>query len=313
MRIVDGPGGLAFAEIRSETASARVCLHGAQVLEWQPRHAREPVLWLSNNVRYVPGKSMRGGIPVCWPWFGPHARDAALPSHGFARNLPWELRDSQSRPDGTTILVLRLTQSPNARVSGADGKPRTIEQLWPQAFALELRVVVGASLYVELHTKNESASDAWIGEALHTYFRVGDVSSVQVRGLEGRTYADKVEGGKHHTQSGAVRCNGEVDRVYFDKGPECVIEDPLLARRIRVRKAGSAATVVWSPGTEKARALKDLGIAADGREGWREMICVETANALEACVRVAPGADHRMSLEIAVENHESTPQEHTGR
>jgi glucose-6-phosphate 1-epimerase len=308
--LVQGPDGLAYIDIRNDHVHACVGLQGAQVLKWQPQHAREPVLWLSNNARYGRGKSVRGGIPVCWPWFGPHANDKTLPAHGFARNLPWLMRDAQVRSDGSTALVLQLA---NAPVAGADGKSIAIERMWPHAFALELHVVVGTSLQLALHTRNSSPSDVWIGEALHTYFHVGEVSQALVRGLENREFADRVGGESRRKQAGPVRCEGEVDRVYFDDGPECIIDDPVLARRIRIRKSGSAATVVWSPGSEKARRLGDLGLAGDGREGWREMLCVETANALEACVRVPAGAEHRMSLEISVENREFGSEERTAR
>jgi D-hexose-6-phosphate mutarotase len=135
-----------------------------------------------------------------------------------------------------------------------------------------------------------------IGEALHTYFHIGDIAAVRVRGLEGCDYLDKVDGGARKQQRGAIRFTGETDRVYVNTAAECVIEDERLRRRIHVAKSGSQATVVWTPWVEKADKMGDFG-----PDGWRGMVCVESANAAENTLTLKPGGTHTLAVEYRVE------------
>ncbi len=277
-----GPSAFVLAEINNLHARATLCLQGAQVLTFQPiKH--EPVLYLSPAARYIGGKSVRGGIPVCWPWFGPHASDAQKPAHGFARGSLWGIVETSALNDGATRVVLELTPAPEHKT------------LWPHDTRLQLHVSVGPTLTVELVTYNESAHAIQISEALHTYFRVGDIESVRVSGLHGCTYVDKVAGGASALQQQAITFHGETDRVYLNTTAECVIHDPGLRRRIHVAKTGSRSTVVWNPWNEKALKLGDLGDT-----GFRSMLCVETANALDDSVSVAAGKEHRLTTIISV-------------
>ena len=276
---------LIVAEISNAQASASLCLQGAHLMTWQPRSQAVPVVWLSRDAKLAVGKSIRGGAPVCWPWFGAHTSEASFPGHGYARTMPWQVVESGIEPSGATRLTLRLAESDKTRAQ------------WPHACTLDLTVIVGETLRMELTTENTGASDFTIGEALHTYFQIGDIGAVRVTGLEGCEYWDKVGGSSLKKQVGAISFSGETDRVYINTVAKCVIEDDKLKRRIHIAKSGSHSTVVWTPWTEKASKMGDMGQP----NGWREMVCVESVNALENVVQVAAGTRHTMIVEYRAE------------
>lgn len=255
--------------IKNRYGSASIAMQGAQVLSWAPE-GEKPVIWLSKEAKFVKGKSFRGGIPICWPWFGPHPSDPALPAHGFARNLDWQLKDRRETEAGTLVV---LALAPN-------------ESSWPHQAELEYRIKVGKQLELELVTRNKGSDSFVLGCALHTYFHVSDVRNVKVLGLEETQYVDKVKGGEK-IQEGALTIDSEVDRIYLDTDSSCVIQDPGMNRSIRIAKSGSRSTVVWNPWAEKSEKLGDMG--ADGYLG---MLCVETCNAHDDVVTVPATGEH---------------------
>ena len=279
-----GPGDLPVAEIRNGYATSTVALHGAHVTAYRP-HDQAPVLFVSRAAIYRAGTSIRGGIPVCWPWFAQHPADPARPMHGFACTAMWRVLGTAVIDDATQ---LRLGLSDD----------ETTRAIWPHPFALELVVTVGARLDAELVARNTGDQPFTCGGALHTYFRVGDAAQIAIGGLDGCAYVDKVDAGQRKLQRGPVTIASEVDRIYLDTTADCVIEDPTLGRRIRVVKSGSRTTVVWNPWAEKARAIADFQ-----PEEYLEMVCVETANANTAgdAIAVAPGGEHRLRATIGVE------------
>ncbi len=279
----EGPGGLAVVEVNNARAAATVALQGAQVLTWAPR-GQAPVIWLSRAARFTPGKSMRGGAPVCWPWFGPHATDPNLPAHGFARTVPWEVIGVRALDEGATRLDFRLAQTEATRA------------LWPHASLLECHISVGPALEIDLVTRNADRSAVTIGAALHTYFEVGDVRHVVIRGLEDCPYLDKLDSGKRKRQSGPVTIAAETDRIYLDASADCLIDDTDLQRRIRIRKRGSRSTVVWNPWLEKSVKMGDFG-----DNGYLNMVCVESANAADDVVTIAPGGEHHLWVRYEIE------------
>lgn len=289
LTFVEGAGGLTFAEIDNAQATASICLQGAHVVTWRLKSEAEPVIWVSEMAKYGPGKSIRGGAPICWPWFGPHATEKAFPGHGFARTVMWRVTGSATLDDGSTQVKFMLAQNDQTRAQFA------------KACRAELVVTVGTALSVELVTTNLDTEPVEIGEALHTYFRIGDIAEIRVTGLEDTAYLDKVGEPTRRTQSGAVTCSGEVDRVYVDTGADCVIDDARLGRRIRVAKTGSRSTVLWTPWREKAEKMADFGPGRQNQGGWREMVCVESGNALENVVTIAPGGVHAMAARYSVE------------
>lgn len=280
----EGSGGLIFADIDNKLGTARLCLQGAHVVTYTPEGQDVPVVWVSESASFAPGKSIRGGVPVCWPWFGPHATESAFPGHGFARTVMWEVLSSRSLPDGATSITLALIENDLTR------------KQWPHDCSVQLTVTVGRSLNLSLATTNNGPGQLKLGEALHTYFRIGDIGQVQIVGLENASYLDKVGEHCRRTQEGAIRFSGETDRVYVDTDAVCSIVDSQLKRRIVIRKTGSRSTVVWTPWNEKADKMGDFGA-----DGWRQMVCVETANALENCVVLEPGQTHKMTAEYSAE------------
>jgi len=279
--------GLVVAQINNALCSAELSLQGAHLMSWHPKSQSVPVVWLSRDTRLAAGKSLRGGVPVCWPWFGAHATESIFfPGHGFARTVPWRMIESATLPDGATKLMLRLEASDKTRLQ------------WPHECTVELTVIIGETLRMELSTANTGDSDFVLSEALHTYFKIGDISAVRVTGLEGCEYWDMVGGSNLWKQQGDIRFDGEVDRVYVNTGAACVIHDDLLKRRIHIAKSGSQATVVWTPWIKKAARMGDMGQP----DGWREMICVESVNAMENVVTVAAGVCHTLMVEYRVES-----------
>ena len=277
--------GLIVAEISNAQATALLCLQGAHLMTWLPKSQAVPVVWLSRDAKLAAGKSIRGGAPVCWPWFGAHASESGFPGHGYARTVPWQVIETGTEPDGAMRLTLRLEENDKTRMQ------------WPHPCNLDLTVIVGETLRMEMTTENTGMSDFVIGEALHTYFHIGDIGSVRVTGLEGCDYWDKVGGSTLRKQAGAISFSGETDRVYINTAAECVIEDDKLKRRIHVAKSGSLSTVVWTPWTEKAGKMGDMGQP----DGWREMVCVESVNAIDNVVKVAAGTKHTMIVEYRAE------------
>ncbi len=275
----ENPGGLVVAEINNTHGHATLFLQGAHLTDWTP-HGQEPVIWLSPKAMFAEGKAIRGGIPVCWPWFGAHTSEPDFPAHGYARITLWEVTETAGLEDGTTRIALHLPWNPS---------------LWPYDTPVEFLLTVGKTLGMELTTRNQGTEAVVLGQALHAYFQVGDVRRIEIGGLDGCPYVDKLDG-QRKKQMGPVAIGGEVDRIYLDSTRDCVISDPGLGRRIRISKRGSHSTIVWNPWVEKASQLGDLG--DDGHLG---MVCVESANAAEDVVNLHPGMEHRLWVEYSLE------------
>lgn len=276
------PGGLLAARVKTPFAEATIALQGAHVMTYQPA-GHEPLVWLSKRAKYAAGKSIRGGVPVCWPWFGPHAGNPAFPGHGFARTVSWQLQAGKRLPDGRVRLEFELMHSDATRAQ------------WPHESTLRNIVTVGQELEVELATTNTGRAPFELGQALHTYFAVGDIRRATVAGLEGCDYLDKVDGGKRRRQQGPVSFTQETDRIYLGTRGCCGILDPVLDRTILITSTGSRSTVVWNPWTEKADKMGDFG--PDGHLG---MVCVETANAAEDVITLPAGETHRMTAQYRI-------------
>jgi glucose-6-phosphate 1-epimerase len=279
-----GPG-ITVLTVASPLASASVSLFGGQVLAWQPAQTAFPVLWLANAAIFDGRSAIRGGVPICWPWFGPHpVSPGQNPAHGLARIQPWHLDKVSFLPDGTVELTLTIS-----RTVPVDGDLTTL--------SLTQTIQIGTSLDIALSTSNVGSEPTRYSEGLHTYFQVSDVGTVEVGGLEGRIYVDLTAGNQRQTQQGAIRFDGELGRLFLDTADVCVIDDPGFDRRIRVEKTGSLSTAVWNPAERTATTMRDLGPL-----DWRTMACVETANALENTLTLDPGQTRTMSARYVVES-----------
>ncbi len=284
LRFDETPGGLVRALVSTPAADAEIYLHGAHVTGWTPCDLR-PVLFVSSQSLFEPGKAIRGGVPIVFPWFGPRGDGKPGPPHGFARIREWTVEGAKLRSDGKVEITLALTPDD---ATGAFGYG---------SFHLRFRVTIGDDLEMELETRNLGPEPLIFEEALHTYFAVGDIHRVSVSGLAGTTYIDKTDGFKRKTLgSGPLRIAKETDQVHVNTQAACLIDDPAWDRRIIVEKSGSGTTVVWNPWIDKTRSMSDM---APG--DWQETICVETANAADNSVHLSPGVSHKLKASIRVE------------
>jgi D-hexose-6-phosphate mutarotase len=283
VRLEPGPGGLERLRLEASDGEAHVFLHGGHVSHFQPKGER-PVLWLSGSSRFDTSHAIRGGVPVCFPWFGPKAGAPDAPMHGFARILPWTLVGVTRKASGRLEATLELTAEAAARGG------------FKQDLGVTLTVSIGRSLGLTLTAHNGGAAPARFEEALHSYFAVSDVTQVRVHGLEATAYLDKTEAmARKPGAAGPTSISAETDRVYLDTTATVTIEDPGWNRRVVVAKTGSASTVLWNPWIAKARAMPDFG-----DDEWPRMLCVETANVGDQALTIAPGATHVMTATLAV-------------
>lgn len=283
-RFIDGNNGLPMVKIANDHAFALVSIYGGQILTFRPVRGKE-VLWRSQNSLYEIGKPIRGGIPVCWPWFGPHPAEASQPPHGFARIQTWQVDSVTQDDQGRTCLTLFLE----------DGDPT--RRLWPHAFRLELSVRVGSDLQVTLTVRNPGQQPLRCATALHTYFAISDIRRISIAGLKDRVCIDKMlRNERRPDPRKVVVFNEETDRIYIDSPDTCTILDPDWGRRIIVAKEGSRSTVVWNPWIMKASRMSDFGA-----DEWPHMVCVETANVFDDEVCIAPAAAHTLTARISCE------------
>lgn len=274
-----GEGDIPLIEITNEHASALISLQGAHLLSWKPNNQQE-VIWLSNEASFSVGKSVRGGIPICWPWFGAHESSTTYPAHGFARTVFWQVTNTALLENGDIEIYFKLE---------TNELPEKYQQMWPQNTTAEYIVTIGKILNIDLITTNNSDEDMTIGQALHTYFAVDNVSTTQVTGLEDKSYLDKTDNFKQKEQTGAIHINEEIDRIYLNTTDEITIED--TKRKINIKKQGSASTVVWNPWKAVAEKMGDLG-----ENGYLKMLCVESANAADDVRVVKAGESHKLSV-----------------
>jgi glucose-6-phosphate 1-epimerase len=280
--VVAGQSGLAIVRAVAEAATAEIYLHGAQVTSWRPKGAEE-VLFLSAQSRFADGKAIRGGIPICFPWFRGKSDDPKAPAHGVVRTKEWDLTGVAR--DGDAVVVTFETESDEAS-----------RNWWPREFRAEYRVRVGAELRLALKVTNTGSGPMRFEEALHTYHRVGEAERVRVTGLNGTAYLDNMDGNREKRQTGDVVFRAQTDNAYLETTEAVEVVDPVLGRRIRTEKKNSRTTVVWNPWRDGAKALADLG-----DEEWRGFACVEASNILAHAVELAPGEEHTMGAVLSVQ------------
>lgn len=286
-------GELNCWRITSDTAELLVAQQGAQVLSYQ-RLGEPPLLWLSEQAIFKQDKSVRAGVPVCWPWFGNLKRNPAAvqamyrgedaPAHGLVRGRDWQLLSIESSGDS---------------VQAEFTLPETQGDLpgWPHNVELKLSIVMGEQLTITLTSYNLDNVPVTISQALHSYFAVSDVREVQVEGVDGLGYIETLADWEQRTQQGNLGFAGETDRIYLQVPEQLSIVDPNWNRRICLTSSGSRSAVIWNPWIARAAELPDM---AD--DGWQRMLCIETANVWDDVVTLVPGATHSLSVSIASEN-----------
>lgn len=243
-------GELTLLIIEHTEFRAAFSLQGGQLIAWQPSH-QPAVIWLSDQTEFTQGKAIRGGVPICWPWFGP----AGKPSHGFARTSQWQLEDCEESAQQVKVSM-RLTASPETY------------KIWPHDFELSLVAILSAeSCRITLRITGNIETTA----ALHSYFHVGDSETVRVSGL-GENYIDKVKNNTLASQQGEQTYQGEVDRIFTHPAAESLLKDPQLRRALKIEHKGLSDVVTWNPGATLSHSMADMS-----DDGYKTMVCVETA------------------------------------
>lgn len=282
LHFISGEGNLPLIVVENDKAAALISTYAGQVLSFQPVDGGE-LLFLSKKAYYQQGKAIKGGIPICWPWFGADPEGSG-PAHGFVRNRQWDVLSTTTLEDGSTQIRLGISDNKETR------------DIWPHSFQLTIEITIGSSLTIELITHNSGTEPVTISQALHTYFEVGDISQVQLLGLENHDYLDKADNGLTRQQSGPVIIENEVDRIYTETLNDLFIDDTSLARKIHITASGSETAVVWNPWAEIAASMGDLN-----NDDYQQFLCVETVNAVNDTVNIQPGNQYHLQVNYSIE------------
>lgn len=284
LEFVFGEGGLPFAQINNASASAVISLYGGQVLSYVPTGG-EDLMFMGGKAYFVEGKAIKGGVPVCWPWFGADPEGKGRAAHGFARNSMWQVFSTEAISDSETQITVGMVDDDNSR------------NIWPNAFKMSLQITIGKSLKLALTTENTGDQPFHITQALHTYFSVGDISKTKILGLEDCKYLDKSAAGQGATkvQQDAIEIAGEVDRIYLAVPPDLMIEDMAKQRTIKIHSAGNSTAVVWNPWAKIAADMADLH-----DDDYLRFVCVETTNAADDVVEIQQGESYTLNAEYSL-------------
>lgn len=284
VRVAEGRNGLGIMEIITPETEAVIYLQGAHLTHWKPANA-EPVLFVSRQSQFASGKAIRGGVPVCFPWFANRTGRPDSPAHGFVRAAEWTLGSVSANEDGSTTTRFEFIDSESTRAQ------------WPHAFRAEYQITVGPSLKMAFEVENTGRESLTYEAALHTYFCVSNAADIAITGLEGAEYIDKVDAlARKRLSDGPLRFTGETDRVFVNTTSTTRLVDEGMNRTIVVEKSGSQTTVIWNPWIAKAKAMADFG-----DDEWSHMACIETANSGENSITLPPGAKHTMTAHIRLE------------
>jgi glucose-6-phosphate 1-epimerase len=273
-----------FITISNKHADADICLYGAHVTSFKPRNTLD-ILWLSPESEFEVGKPIRGGIPVCFPWFGVNKTDSSLPPHGFARLMYWEVLQTATKPTGETEVVLQLCSSDETR------------SYWPHDFCLQMNIVVGKVLKINMVVTNTSNQIFNYSGALHSYFSLSAIENLSIKGLQGAEYLDLVSSEHKNQEEEYLQIQEETDFHFLNTEADVIIDDSIFRRRIKIAKSGSKVTTVWNPWIEKCARISGLPDNA-----YETFVCVETVNAFDDTIKLAPGESHTTTAIIGLDN-----------
>lgn len=274
-------GDLPIVTLTNQHATAVISLYGAQVISYIPV-GEEDILWMSDKSLFQEGKAIRGGIPICFPWFGPNLTDSTKPQHGFARLSTWEVKTATVNTNTISItLELKDTAATKA--------------LWPFSFTAQIIVTIDTSLELTLRCINTDNKAFEYSDALHSYFNVSDINNITIDGLLGATYFPAGIDTGIQQKERLLAIEKEENRRYLDHIATCTVDDRGYKRKIRVGKAGSKTTVVWNPGAATTK-MNDMS-----PDGYKTFICVEAANAFNNTIQLGPGESFSLSTIIQSE------------
>ena len=278
---------LIAATITNKYAEADIFLYGAHIASFKP-YRTMGILWLSPQSDFEVGKPIRGGIPVCFPWFGVNKHDSTKPMHGFGRLMYWNVVETGTTSQGETSIRLQFESSEQTKV------------FWPYDFKAEFIVIVGKKLSATLKVTNTSSETFEYGCALHSYYSVSAIENITIEGLGGTSYYDQLQGGKEERQeTPELKLEKAETRHYHNTEVPVLINDPYFGRTIKVDKSGSKVTTVWNPGAEACAGMADLP-----DESYHSFLCVETVNSFDDMIRLNPGQSFETSTIIGLNEEE---------
>ncbi|WP_318443897.1 D-hexose-6-phosphate mutarotase [Photobacterium leiognathi] len=265
--------GISIIRVIHPLAEAGISLHGGHLIWFKPAGEKD-IIWLSENAEFDTQKAIRGGIPVCWPWFG----KAGTPSHGFARTSQWTLQEHRENENGV-IVSLQLEDNEETRA------------IWPHKFNNVLTFEIGTELKVSLTSTNTDSQPWSYGGALHTYFDIADINNIEITGM-GSTYLDSTQQGKVCEGGDVLTFTSETDRVYTQPEATITINDKNNERNILVTNEGHNAAVIWNPWQELSISMGDM---ADN--SFETMVCVEST-IHQPSIELAPGQSHTLATTV---------------
>lgn len=280
---VQSDEGLNYLKISNKYADACMSLYGAHITSFRPHKATD-ILWMSPASNFEHGKPIRGGIPVCFPWFGPHKTDTDKPMHGFARLMDWQIAETAVLPGGETKIRLKLVSSEQTKT------------YWPYDFEAELTVIVGATLEVRLSVTNTSADTFEYSCALHTYYNLSSIGNITITGLQGARFHSQLYPGEFVQETSDIEITQAETRHYHNTQSTCILNDPGFDRKIKIAKSGSNITTVWNPGAETCAKIDDLP-----DDGYLTFVCVEAVNAFDDVIILPSGETHTTTAIISPE------------
>lgn len=276
-------GDLVYATVSNKFGDADICLYGAHVTSFTPQKNSD-ILWMSTESSFEEGSPIRGGIPVCFPWFGPHPSNTEKPQHGFARLMYWDVIETATQENGETLIKLQLCASEETKA------------YWDYDFCAEVTFIVGSTLRMTLKVSNASKEAFDYGCALHSYFSLSGIENISIEGLQTTKYHNQITSGEGIQESEKLEIKEAITRHYYDTVTPCVINDPVFGRRIRVDKLGSKITTVWNPGKETCVQIADI---AD--DAYHAFVCLETVNAYNDIIHLGPGESHETTTIIGLD------------
>lgn len=273
---------LIFITVANKFAEADISLYGAHVTNFKPYRTME-ILWMSPESNFQEGSPIRGGIPVCFPWFGLHKTDPEKPQHGFARLMYWDVVETKSQPTGETFIRLQLCSSEKTKA------------FWPYDFTAELIIIVGKSLSTTLKVTNTSSEPIEYTAALHSYFSLSAIDNITIEGLQNTKYYDQLVQEDFTQDEPLLKIQKAETRHYLNTESTCILHDSVFGRSIFAEKAGSKVTTVWNPWEETCRSIDDMP-----DDAYHAFVCVESVNAIDDVIKLNAGESHETSAIIGL-------------
>ena len=277
MQIIKQKNELEYLEVSNALSSIKIAFQGAHIFDFRVKD-KPKLLFLSDTSHFAIGKAIRGGIPICWPWFGAHASDNSLPNHGFARSSLWTHVETEALSESKTKIVFSLESSEESL------------KMWPYDFELTLEIYMSDILEVSLISKNRGEKSFTLTQALHTYLEIEEIHEVEVQGLRNKPFYNKLDNSFDNVENEELKFTTEVDRIYYDLSQPLFVKD--ANQNITVETKGSNSVVVWNPGSEYKKSFNDLS-------AYENMLCLESANVFKDEIELQPNEVHMLKTIIS--------------